>query len=156
MAQWILKNDSGIFNHHAPQPDGFKMIGSLENSFYIAECDSQPNGDFVVEFPEEFYHSMEFYIFPHGKRLLGVNNTNIPLSEDVDKKNRRAIIYTDEHMIFRISLIKWLALNVWIPDKTRMLSLDDQTVSKLVQDIQDLNDDILLKRYIADNLYYDL
>jgi hypothetical protein len=156
MTQWVLKNSSGIFNHVLPQPDGFTLIDAIENSFYIAECPTTPNGDFVVELPEQFNNNLEFYIFPNGKKLLGLTNKTIELSETVDKKNRRSIIYTQDQLDFRISLMKWLALNVWIPDKKRMKNLDDSTVQQLISDIQEFTDDLLLKKYINLNLYYDL
>jgi hypothetical protein len=156
MKQWILKNSSGIFDYDLSQPDGFLVIDSIENSFYIAECPVEPNGDFVVEFPPEYCNNLEYHIFPNKKRVLGLTNKEINLSDDVDKKRRRAIIYTEDQMNFRISLIKWLALNIWIPDKKRMKNLDDSVVQQMISDITVLNDDMLLKKYISNNLYYDL
>jgi len=156
MKQWILKNSSGIFDHDVSQPDGFLTIDCIENSFFIAECPVEPNGDFVVEFPTEYHNNLEYHIFPNGKKVLGLTNKEINLSKDVDSKRRRAIMYTEDQMNFRISLIKWLALNVWIPDKKRMKNLDDSVVQQMILDITGLNDDMLLKKYISDNLYYDL
>ena len=156
MKQWVLKNSSGIFDHSLSQPEGFLVIDSIENSFFIAECPTTPNGDFVVEFPEQYHGNLEFHVFPNGKRLLGLTNTSIPLTEDVDKKNRRAIIYTEDQLNFRIGLIKWIALNIWIPDKKRMMNLSDSAVQQLILDVQGLNDDLLLKEYIKNTLYYDL
>jgi hypothetical protein len=156
MAQWILKNSSGIFDHGLTQPTDFQLIDAIENSFFVARCPTQPNGDFVVEFPEQFHDCLEFFWFPNGKKTLGLTNKTIALSTDVDSKNRRAIMYTADQMDFRISLIKWIALNVWIPDKKRMQNLDDSTVQQLILGIEGLDDDRLLKQYITDNLYYDL
>jgi hypothetical protein len=156
MAQWLLKNSSGIFDHAMSQPDDFKLIGSAENSFFLAECSTQPDGDFVVEFPQQFWGCFEFYWFPNGKKTLGLTNKTIALSAEVDSKSRRAIMYTAEQIDFRISMIRWIALNVWIPDKTRMLNLDNSTVQRLISDINGLTDDVSLKQYITTNLYYDL
>jgi hypothetical protein len=156
MAQWLLKNSSGIFDHSRPQPDDFKLIDAIENSFFVAECSVQPNGDFVVEFPQQFWGCLEFFWFQNGKKTLGLTNQSIALSTEVDSKNRRAIMYTNEQMDFRIIMIKWIALNVYIPDRARMQGLNETVVHQLTLDIEGMNDDRLLKQYIKDNLYYDL
>jgi hypothetical protein len=150
MAQWILKNRSGQFDD---QPEGFNPISALENRFFICECPTQPTGDFVVACPEQYQGCDELYLFDNGKRTLGIADTRIQLSEELDYKYRRAIMYTSEQLALRLDMIKWIALNVFVPDKQRMLGADSAAI---VQDIEAFTSDKMLRRYVADNLYYDL
>jgi hypothetical protein len=150
MTQWIVKDKLGQF---IGQPDGFVSITAIENRFFVCDCPTAPTGDFVVEFPEIYRGCNELYLFDNGKRTLGIADENIQLSEEVDYKNRRAIMYTTEQLALRLDMIKWIALNVFVPDKQRMLGADTTTT---VQDIEGFTDDKLLKRYVAENLYYDL
>ena len=153
MAQWIVKNKLGQFDG---QPDGFNAIHALENRFFVCECPSEPTGDFVIPCPEQYHGRDEIYLFSNGKRTLGLLDSSIQLSEEVDSKNRRAIMYTEEQVLFRLDMIKWIALNVFIPDKQRMQGLAGADVEVLVQAVESFTSDKLLKNYVAENLYYDL
>jgi hypothetical protein len=150
MAQWIVKNRLANFDS---QPAGFNAVSALENRFFVCECPTQPTGDFVVAFPEQYYGCDELYLFDNGKRTLGIADTRIQLSEELDYKRRRAIMYTAEQLALRLDMIKWIALNVFVPDKQRMLGAD---TASTVQEIEAFTDDKLLRRYVAENLYYDL
>lgn len=153
MPQWIVKNKLGQFDG---QPDGFNAIHALENRFFVCECPSQPAGDFVIPCPEQYQGRDEIYLFGNGKRTLGLLDSSVQLSEEVDNKNRRAIMYTEEQVLFRLGMIKWIALNVFIPDKQRMQGLTGSDVEVLVQAVESFTSDKLLKDYVTENLYYDL
>lgn len=151
--QWVVKSHLGQFDG---QPEGFRPIHAIENRFFVCECPTMPNGDFVVEYPEIFDNCSELYMFPNGKRTLGIVDKRIQLSDDMDKKYRRTIMYTDEQIAFRTEIIKWIALNVFLPDKKRMLNINDDEVLRITQDIENITDDRLLKDYVKENLYYNL
>lgn len=153
MTQWIVKNKFAQFDD---QPEGFSTISALENRFFICECPTQPLGDFVLACPEQYQGCAEIYLFGNGKRTLGILDVRIQLSEEVDNKNRRAIMYTEEQILFRLGMIKWIALNVFIPDKQRMQGLSNTDIEVFVQAIESFTSDKLLKDYVAENLYYDL
>jgi len=65
-------------------------------------------------------------------------------------------MYTEEQILFRLGMIKWIALNVFIPDKQRMQGLSNTDIEVFVQAIESFTSDKLLKDYVAENLYYDL
>ena len=153
MAQWIVKSRLGQFDG---QPNGFVAVSALENRFFVCECPTQPLGDFVVAYPEQYRGCEEMYLFGNGKRTLGLLDDRIKLSEEVVSTNRRAIMYTDEQVLFRLGLIKWIAINVFIPDRQRLQGLSSADVEVLVQAVESFTSDKLLKDYVTENLYYDL
>lgn len=153
MSQWIVKNKLGQFDG---QPDGFNAVHALENRFFVCECPSEPVGDFVIACPDQYRGRGEMYLFGNGKKTLGLIDSSIKLSEQVDNKNRRVIMYTEEQVLFRLGMIRWIALNVFIPDRQRMQGLSSNDVEALVQAVESFTSDKLLKDYVAENLYYDL
>lgn len=156
MATWIVKNTQGAFDF-SEQPEGFRTVMGIENRFFICECPTQPVGEIVLEFPIVYPDWHIIYIYTNGKRVLnGTFDGPIELSEDLDRKNRRAIIYTSEQLSLRLQVIQWLALNVWIPDKQRMLQLEPSEVAALQAGIQACVSDVEAKQYVTDNLYYNL
>ena len=156
MTTWIVKNTAGAFDF-TTQPEGFKTVMGIENRFFICECPTEPLGEIAVEFPIDHPEWYLIYTFTNGKRVLnGTFGGLIELSEDLDRKFRRAIIYTSEQLSLRLQVIQWLALNVWIPDKQRMLQLEASEVALLQAGIQACISDVEAKQFVVDNLYYDL
>jgi hypothetical protein len=154
MAYWIVKDKMGNFEN---QPDGFKVITAIENSFWRCECPSEPIALFVVEFPAEQEEQYWYYIWPSGKKLLADPfEGRVHVSEEKDSKGRRTYTYTQEQMDMRLALIKWLVINVWAPDKQRLENLDNATVQQYIDDINAFNNDVEAKEYVVNNLYYDL
>lgn len=151
--EWVVKNHWGQFDG---QPEGFEICYAIENRFFICECPTRPNGDFVVAYPEAYKGYSELYQFQNGKRTLGLTDTRIQLSDTFDNKARRSIIYTDEQIALRHEIIKWIALNVFLPDKQRMMNIDSGEVDRITQEIETITDDRLLKDYVKENLYYNL
>ena len=159
MAQWLIKHQNGNFDFDQ-QPAGFKVVVSFENKFWLCDCAEMPNGEVVIEFNK--YQDIKpnwflYYGLPNGKKtIVDVFAGNVKLSEILDNRNRRAIMYSDEQLSMRLDIMKWLSLNVWIPDKQRVLGLDDAAVETLRSEVEALSDDISAKAYIQSNLYYDL
>jgi hypothetical protein len=154
--RWVVKSHLGRFGK---QPQGFKTHFSIENQFFVCDCPVRPDSDFVVEFPEKFHGigAQYIYLFNNGKRAfiyLG-EEYEIALSQDGDHKGRKAMQYTPAQLEFRLELIKWIALNVFLPDKQRMLNIDQAEVERFINEVQAINDDRLLKDYVKDNLYYN-
>lgn len=153
--KWVAKsNRVGKFGS---QPNGFVLLGSLENKFFICECPERPDSDFVVELPEIMTHPWEIYFFEDGQKgYIGVEALGIKRGEDIgDYKGRRHIIYTPEQLQIRLAMLKWTALNLFLPDKARMLNIDQAEVEKVADEIQSFDDCKALKSYIKTNLYYD-
>lgn len=154
--KWIVKSYRGQFDN---QPQDLRAQYAIENRFFVCDCADKPNGDFVIEFPEQFHGiSTQFiYLFQNGKRAFVhlTEEYGISLSEDADHKGRRAIQYTPQQIQFRLDLIKWIALNVFLPDKKRMLNIDQAEVERVTNEINSFSDDRLLKDYVRDNLYYN-
>ena len=139
------------------QPEGFKVITAIENSFWRCYCPERPNAPFVVEFPAEQEEQYWYYIWPSGKKLLADPfNGRVQASEEKDSKGRRIYTYTQEQSDKRLALIRWLVINVWAPDKQRLNNLDNETVQKYIDDINTFNNDVAAKEYVVNNLYYDL
>ena len=139
------------------QPEGFKVITAIENSFWRCYCPERPNAPFVVEFPAEQEEQYWYYIWPSGKKLLADPfNGRVQASEEKDSKGRRIYTYTQEQSDKRLALIRWLVINVWVPDKQRLNNLDNETVKKYIDDINTFNNDVAAKEYVVNNLYYDL
>ena len=157
MSQFIVKNESGTFVLGS-QPIGFVALSALENRFFICESPITPNGDFVVPFPEEQQTEYLFYPYPNGKKLwFDPFNGSVEFDTVVDNKNRRAIMYTDAQLSIKLSIMKWLMLNVWIPDKARMLNMTTEETAVYIDYVNNnLTDDISARTYINKNLYYNL
>jgi hypothetical protein len=154
MTYWLVKDKMGNFEN---QPEGFKVITAIENSFWRCYCPERPNAPFVVEFPAEQEEQYWYYIWPSGKKLLADPfNGRVQASEEKDSKGRRIYTYTQEQSDKRLALIRWLVINVWVPDKQRLNNLDNETVKKYIDDINTFNNDVAAKEYVVNNLYYDL
>lgn len=154
MRFWIVKDKLGNFEN---QPAGFKVITAIENSFWRCVCPIKPLAPFVVEFPAKQEEQYWYYIWQSGKKLLADPfGGRVQASVEKDSKGRRTYTYTQEQMDMRLDLIKWLALNVWIPDKQRLQNLDESVVQKYIDDINAFNNDVEAKEYVVNNLYYDL
>jgi hypothetical protein len=153
---YIVKNQSGTFEN-GEQPDNFKVTGSLENRFFICECSTTPVSEFVVEFPKEQCDKHIFYQHPNGRKLwYDPFNGAVQFGVEVDSKNRRAIIYNEQQLLTQLSYMKWLALNVWIPDKVRMYTISEDIVQSHLNQIDAIDDADLMRVYIRKNLYYNL
>lgn len=151
--EWVVKNHWGQFEG---QPEGFRVQYAIENRFFICECPTRPIGDFVVAYPDAYSGYLELYQFQNGKRTLGLMDSRIQLSDTFDNKARRSIIYTYEQIALRHEIIKWIALNVFLPDKQRMMNISSTEVDRITQEIDNITDDRLLKDYVKENLYYNL
>lgn len=154
--KYIVKNESGTFDA-ADQPDGFVAIAAIENRLFICESPTEPVGDFVVLFPEEQQQQMIYYAYPNGKKLpFDPFNGAVEFGLEVDNKNRREIIYTEEQMNTKLTIMKWLMINVWIPDKARMYSVPEEIVASYIVAVNNLTDAVTARTYIDKNLYYNL
>lgn len=157
MPYYVVKNVSGTF---APgsQPDGFATAhGAIENRLFICSCPTTPNGEFVVEIPAEQLDNFRFYPYPNGKKLpFDIWNGEVQFDQVVDNKRRSAIMYTADQLAKRLSIQKWLMLNVWIPDKTRMYNIEQNIVDNYVATVDNLQDDTTASVYIIKNLHYNL
>lgn len=152
--RWVAKSIRGNFYN---QPEGFRALYAIENSFFVCECPVAPNATFVKEFPERYHNTNILYEVQNGKRVfLSLDPAHgIKLSEDTDKKYRRAVQYTPEQIALRLELIKWITLNIFLPDKQRLLNIDPAEVERITQEVESFDDDRLLKDYVRDNLMYD-
>ena len=154
--QYIVKNESGTFNSD-DQPVSFKALSAIENRLFICECDETPNGEFVVEFPEDQQRKLMFYVHANGKKLpFDPFKGLVTFGTELDNKNRRTILYTAEQVADRLAIMKWLMLNVWIPDKARMYSIPTDIVQSYIDRANSITDDVEAKNYINKNLYYNL
>jgi hypothetical protein len=156
MALYIVKNTSGTF---APdtQPDGFRAILGIENRLFITECPTPPNGELVVEFPQEIYDQLPYYHYAGNKKLpFDPFNGAVTFEDVIDKKGRQRILYTDAQFALRLSIMKWMMINVYLADKARMQSMTQAEVDTATAEINALPDDITAKSYLATNLYHDL
>lgn len=156
MALYIVKNTSGTF---APgtQPDGFKAILGIENRLFITECPTIPNGEFVVEFPQEIFDQLPYYHYASNKKLpFDPFNGNVAFEDVIDKKGRQRILYNEAQFATRLSILKWMMLNVYLPDKARMQSMTQVEIDAAIAEINALPDDITAKSYLITNLYHDL
>lgn len=158
MPYYIVKNESGNFDI-AAQPSGFNVLGggALENRFFICECPSTPTFEFVVPFPDEEYAKHVYYQHPNGRKLgFDPFKGTVEFGVEVDNKNRRAIIYSQTQLQIQLSFMKWLALNVWIPDKKRMYGIPDDIVQTYIDSVHALGNSEDARTYIRKNLYYNL
>ena len=156
MTIYIVKSQDGNFDM-SEQFEGFKVISALENRMFICESPLMPVSEFAIEFPPEEYAKMLFYPFPNGKKLwFDPFDGQVVFGDEVDSKRRRAIQYTDEQLAIRLSIIKWLMLNVWVPDKKRMYDIPDEITDSYIAKINALTDDVAARTYLEKNLYYNL
>lgn len=158
MPFFIVKNESGTFIH-SEQPEGFKVVGggAIENRLFIVECPVAPNSEFVVEYPDEQYAKHIFYQHPQGRKLwYDPFGGAVEFGEEVDNKNRRKIIYSDEQLTLQLDYMKWLMLNVWIPDKKRMYGIADDIVQTYIDAVNALTNAEDARTYIRKNLHYNL
>ncbi|BAW19115.1 hypothetical protein [Ralstonia phage RP31] len=158
MAFFIVKNQSGTFDH-SQQPDGFEIVGggALENRLFIVVCPTTPNAEFVVDYPDEQYAKHIFYQHPQGRKLwYDPFNGEVAFGTEVDNKNRRAIIYSEDQLTIQLDYMKWLMLNVWIPDKKRMYDIADDIVQTYVDAVNALTTAEDARTYIRKNLHYNL
>lgn len=156
MSIYIVKSQDSNFDM-VEQPEGFKVISALENRMFICESPSLPLSEFVIEFPAEEYAKMLFYPFANGKRLwFDPFEGQVTFGEDVDSKRRRAVQYTDEQLAIRLSILKWLMLNIWVPDKKRMYDIPNNMVDEYITKINEFSNDVEARTYLEKNLYYNL
>jgi len=158
MTKWIVKHSTGNFDF-SEQPADFKVepAGALENHFFICDCSSMPTGDYVIEFPVEQQDNFKYFPFDDGKKLwFDPFDGAVQFGEEVDHKNRRAIIYNAEQHAKRLAFMQWMLLNVWLPDKQRMFDIPQDTVALYVNQINALDDSTVARTYIKKNFYYDL
>lgn len=154
--KYIVKNESGTFDTSI-QPVGFVAIEAIENRFFICESPQTPVGEFVVQFPEEQARNLIFYRYPNGKKLpFDPFNGLVKFGDALDNKNRREIMYTEEQMEYKLSIMKWLMINVWIPDKAEIYSVPEDIVVSYLNAVDGLTDAIKARTYIDKNLYYNL
>lgn len=154
---WVVNTENYEFNYKE-QPADFEIIAGIENKFYIVRAlDGKPKGDYVVEFPLDLVKWIPYYQYANGKKLpFDPFNGEVSFGETVDLKNRREIIFTDEQLNMQLTLIKWLMLNVWVPDRQQRLGVSDAAVSLQLNEIDSLTDSEAARTYIRKNLYYNL
>ena len=156
MPHYFVKCVSGTFLREE-QPEGFKAGLAIENRIFMCESPTPPNSEFVVELPEEMREKFVYYAWPDGKRLpFDPFNGKVKFSEDQDAKLRRAIQYTPEQLADKLDIMKWLMINVWIPDKKRMYGVPDDLVSFYIEQVNSLVDTVEARTYIEKNLFYNL
>lgn len=157
MKKWFVKKWNGTFEEGS-QPQGFSAITSIENRLFLCECPTKPDGVFVVEFPEEAQPPQwEYYTYENGKKLwYDPWNGSVPFEEEVDYKNRRRVMYTSEQLAIRINLIKWIAINCWIPDRARIYNISLEGMNQQISEVLEINDESAITAYVKENLYYDL
>lgn len=154
---YLCKNTSGTFVP-AEQPAGFAVLSALENRFFLCESPSEPTSEFTVTAPDWLPAAMPFYQYPNGKKLwFDPFNGTVQFSEGVDTKSRRTVQYSQEQLDLRLSVFKWLMLNVWIPDKERLDLLDGRVPDNtLTLQASALLSDVDAEQFLKSNLYYDL
>jgi hypothetical protein len=156
MPHYLVKCPSGTF-HADEQPEGFKALGAMENRFFMCECPTPPNGDFVVEMPDEQAQNQILYLFKNGKPLLWDPFSGaVQFSDERDAKGRKTIIYSQAQLDAQLAFMKWIALNVWIPDKQRIYGMSDEVINEQIAKVNALTDPELARVFIVKNLYYDL
>lgn len=154
--KYIVKNESGTFDMNT-QPEGFRAIIALENRLFVCDSPTVPVSDFVVEFPDDRYAQFLYYSLPDGKKILAdIFGGLVKFGDEVDSKGRRIIVYTQEQKDTRLDIIKWIILNVFIPDKARMYSISDDIVASYIASVNALETDALAVTYVQKNLYYNL
>jgi len=155
MPTYWIKNSTGTFDHEA-QPEGFAVFASRENKFFLAESSTPPTGEFVVEFPDSIYANYAMANWPDGKKPCGDPfNGAVEYVGEVDKRGRRAILYTAEQLVQRKELWQWIAVNLYVPDKERLTG-DTAATTKHLEEIALISTDTDMRQYIIDNLYYDI
>jgi hypothetical protein len=155
MPTYWVKNSTGTFDHSI-QPEGFGAFASRENKFFLTESPTPPVGEFVVEFPQELFDDYPMADWPDGKKPVGDPfNGKVAYGAEVDKRGRRVIIYTQEQLAQRLEIWRWIAVNLFVPDKER-LSGNTEATTKHLADIALISTDTDMRQYIIDNLYYDI
>ena len=151
---WV-KNSSGTFDHET-QPAGFDAFTSRENKFFLTSCPIPPTGEFVVEFPREMFDTYPMANWPDGKKPVGDPfNGTVAYGDEVDKRGRRVIIYTVEQLEQRKELWRWIAVNLFIPDKERITG-DTEATTRHLAEIALISTDTDMRQYVIDNLHYDI
>ena len=151
---WIKNSDSEF--DHATQPEGFCPLTSRENKFFLVESPTIPVGEFIVEFPPELYENYALLSWKNNKKVYGDPfNGKVAYSDVIDARNRRAIRYTQEQLDQRRDIWKWIAVNLFVPDRERITG-DSATTTKCLTEIDLISTDTDMCQYIVDNLYYDI
>ena len=151
---WV-KNSTGTFDHSV-QPEGFSVVGSRENKFFLCESTNTPTGEFVAEFPAELYDNYDIANWPNGKKPVGDPfNGKVAFGEEVDKRGRRVIMYTAEQLAQRLEIWRWIAINLFVPDRERIIG-DSGATNQYLSEIALISTDTDMRQYIIDNLYYDI
>jgi len=156
MASYLVKNVSGTFDH-SKQPASFMAVTSIENRFFICECEEEPIGDFVVFMPDDVRSNHRFHLFKNGKKLwFDPFNGEVKFGDEVDAKRRRAIQYSEEQLQIRVGFFKWMVENVWLPDMIRLFPEREEAGKKALAELLLINDDEEARLFVASNFYYDL
>jgi hypothetical protein len=156
MPYYFVKCPSGTFNSDE-QPEGFVALQAMENWFFLCQSPSMPNGDFVVQLPDEMVDAQRYYLFPNGKNLLwDPFEGDVEFTAEKDAKGRRKIIYTQAQLDAQLAFMRWMALNVWIPDKKRIYNMSDDVIDEQIAKANEPTDPETMRKFIAKNLYYNL
>lgn len=155
MPAYFIKNCTCSFDH-STQPEGFASIIGIENKFFLTNCPTTPTGEFVAEFPQPLFENYAYVLWENGaKTMADPFQGQVTLSEETDKRNRRVITYTEDQLAIRLEIFRWIAVNLFVPDKEQITGNTAATITHLAE-IALISKDTDMRQYIIDNLYYDL
>lgn len=127
----------------------------IENRFAICDVTdpTKLEAEFAVEIPQDQYEDFYLYHWSNGKRHRALLTDKIAMVGP-DATGRWQIQYTPEQLTERTKMLRWVAVNAFVPDMIRMGKTDNANV--LLAELNALNTDEEIKQYTVDKLYYDL
>jgi len=157
MPTYIVKNVSNSFDTDQ-QPDGFKAIMAIENRFFICECPTPPNGEMTIFFPEQYLKDFVYFRYSNGIKLpFDAFNGEVEITSPApDHRGRDTYRYNESQILKKLSVTKWIMINVWLIDRAKIENLSQETVNGMINEINLIDNLVDLRKYISDNLYYNL
>lgn len=152
---YFIKSPTGNFPEF-DDVEGFKPIRAIENRFFMCSCQSVPVTEFAVPFPDHLADQMYMYDFPQGKKHRADLFQGRIAMGPPDEKGRMELMYTDEQLIQRRDLNKWISTNVFLPDAQRMGIFSDSDVAELQRKVAECQTDTDIEALMAESLYYNL
>ena len=64
-------------------------------------------------------------------------------------------MYTAEQLAQRLEIWRWIAINLFVPDRERIIG-DSGATNQYLSEIALISTDTDMRQYIIDNLYYDI
>ena len=154
MPFYIAKHRTGNFSN---TPEGFQNIAALENRFWLLSSSTTPDSDLVILMPDEQRENHWYYLFPNDKKLLGDHfEGRVEFTAEVDAKGRRRVMYSPTQLDQRLSIIKWVAINAFIPDMVRLGKIDSATSVSHISNMNAFTNCEDARQYVVDHLFYDL